>query len=202
MAAKKNSNGTMSRNKASAESQIALLRGVNVGGKNRIAMQDLAAMFEAAGCTDVRTYIQSGNVVFSVSAARAKGVRPAVERALSAKLGNAITVVLRTRAEWNAAIEANPHLVPNADLKQIYVAFMADKPSSAQIAALDPNRSKPDEFIVHGREIYLRFPAGLGQSKLTNDYFDRTLKTVVTVRNWNTVLALREMAMDPSKRKP
>ena len=64
MAAKKNSNGTMSRNKASAESQIALLRGVNVGGKNRIAMQDLAAMFEAAGCTDVRTYIQSGNVEF------------------------------------------------------------------------------------------------------------------------------------------
>lgn len=201
MAAKKNPNGTRPRNVTSPEPQIALLRGVNVGGKNRIAMKDLAAMFEAAGCTDVRTYIQSGNVVFTVSAARAGTVRPAAERALSARLGNAITVVLRTRAEWIAAIKANPYLAPDADLKQIHVAFMSEKPSSAQIAALDPNRSKPDEFSVHGREIYLRFPAGLGQSKLTNDYFDRTLKTVVTVRNWNTVLALREMATELSKPK-
>ncbi len=201
MAPEKRSNGTKPRKGASLEPQVALLRGVNVGGKNRIAMKDLAAMFEAAGCADVKTYIQSGNVVFTVSAARAKTVQPAVERALSAKLGNAITVMLRTRAEWHAAIEANPYLAPNADLKQIYVAFLADRPTAAQIAALDPNRSKPDEFIVRGREIYLRFPNGVARSKLTNDYFDRTLKTTVTVRNWNTVLALREMAMELSKPK-
>ena len=116
MAAKRSSGGTKPRKNASGEARIALLRGVNVGGKNRIAMRDLAAMFEAAGCTNVKTYIQSGNVVFTVSAARAQAVQPAVERALSAKLGNAITVVLRTRAEWSAAIEANPYLAPDADL--------------------------------------------------------------------------------------
>lgn len=176
------------------EPHIALLRGVNVGGKNRLAMKDLAAMFEAAGCRDVETYIQSGNAIFKTSPARAKNLRAALERALFAHLGNKIVLVLRTGAELRSIARANPFLAAGADPDTLHVAFLVDAPSALQVAALDAGRSRPDAFAVRGREIYLHLPKGVAKTRLTNDYFDRTLKTTATVRNWRTVLALSEMA--------
>lgn len=172
---------------------VALLRGVNVGGNNRLPMKGLVAMFVRAGCTGVQTYIQSGNVVFNLPAAGAKNLSARIERELEACCGNKIPLVFRSALELRNVAKKNPFLAAGADPERVHVAFLADKPSAKAVAALDHDRSPPDEFTLIGREIYLHTPKGLGQSKLTNAYFDRALETTSTVRNWRTLLALCEL---------
>jgi uncharacterized protein (DUF1697 family) len=166
---------------------VALMRGINVTGKNKLAMRDLAAIFEAAGCADVRTYIQSGNVVYRTGAANAKRVPALVTAAIARDFGYRVPVVARTAAEFAAALTANPFLKRSTDPTTLYVAFLAAVPTPAQAAALDPERSPADRFALVGRDLYVYLPNGVAGSKLTNDYLDRRLGTVSTVRNWNTV---------------
>jgi uncharacterized protein (DUF1697 family) len=173
---------------------VALLRGINLGGKHRLPMAELVEMFTAAGCTEVRTYIQSGNVVFQAGAALARKVPELVGRAIAEGYGFEVPMVTRTAAELERIIDNNPFLERAAEPKALHVMFLRDRPSEAAVEALDPDRSPPDEFGVRGRHIYLRCPNGVARSKLTNQYFDSKLETVSTSRNWNTVLKLREMA--------
>ncbi|MEZ6234113.1 MAG: DUF1697 domain-containing protein [Phycisphaerales bacterium] len=173
-------------------SHIALLRGINVGGKNRVTMAALVRLFEAAGGTDVRTYIQSGNVLFTSPPDRAVAVAEAVERGLEADLGVPSPVIVRSARALRRVIDACPF--GDAEPTHLHVMFLRDAPTKQAIAALDPDRSPPDEFIVRGSEIYLRLPKGAARSKLTNSYVDRTLGTVSTARNWRTVRTLAEMA--------
>lgn len=173
---------------------VALLRGINVGGKNSLPMRELVAMFESAGASDVRTYIQSGNVIFSASPAMARGVPDAVAAAIFERFGFRAAVVTRSAAELRAIAEANPFLARGADPATLHVVFLADEPAPEHVAALDPGRSPPDELEARGREIYLRCPNGYGRTKLTNDYFDSKLATTSTVRNWRTVLQLVGLA--------
>jgi uncharacterized protein (DUF1697 family) len=172
---------------------VALLRGVNVGGKNRLSMKDLADIFGGLGCRDVRTYIQSGNVVFRADRALAGRVPDLVAGAISAGFSLKVPVVMRSVAELFTVIADNPFLNSGADTKALHVAFLKDRPSASSVAALDPDRSPPDKFAVCGSEIYLCLPNGAGRSKLTAQYFDSTLKTTSTTRNWNTVLALLDL---------
>jgi uncharacterized protein (DUF1697 family) len=169
---------------------VALLRGINVGGKNKLSMADLASIFVDAGVTNVRTYIQSGNVLFEASSKAASGVPRAVATTIGARFGYRVPVVLRSASELRSALEGNPFLARGLPADELLLAFLADAPSTARVAALDPTRGAPDAFEVRGREIYLHLPNGLGRSKLTNDYFDRALGTTSTVRNWRTVEAL------------
>lgn len=173
---------------------VALLRGINVGGNNKLAMRDLAALCEGLGCAAVRTYIQSGNVVFTADAGRAGGLAAALSQAIAQAHGLKVPVVLREAGELAAVAAGNPFLAAGADAARLYVAFLAEVPTADRVARLDPARSPPDAFAVVGRDIFLHYPEGLVRSKLTNDYFDRTLGTVSTVRNWNTVLKLAAMA--------
>jgi uncharacterized protein (DUF1697 family) len=172
------------------EVHIALLRGINVGGKNMLPMRHLTEIFVAAGCGDVETYIQSGNVVFKAPLALAKKVPAVVERAVLGRFGFRVPVVMRTADELRGVARKNPFIAAGADVETLAVAFLADAPPAARVAALDPNRSPRDEFAVRGRDVYLRLPDGAARSKLTNAYFDSTLGTVSTARNWRTVLAL------------
>ena len=175
---------------------VALLRGINVGGKNILPMKDLAAMFVAAGCADVRTYIQSGNVVFSAPARVVRKLPDQITRAIEKRFGYRIPVIVRTSDELARAIRDNPFLSPGADEKPLNIYFLADAPAAAAIAGLDPNRSTPDAFHVRGREIYLHLPNGMARTKLTNAYFDSKLSTISTARNWATVQKLLEMMED------
>ena len=174
----------------SAYRYVAFLRGINVGGKNKLSMADLAGIFAAAGCTDVRTYIQSGNVVFSAGARVAGRVADVVARGITEKFGYRVPVVMRSAAELRRAAKCNPFLKSGVDEKSLHVAFLAQSPSKALVAALDPERSPGDSFAVRGREVYLHLPNGVARTKLTNAYLDATLGTVSTVRNWRTVLKL------------
>lgn len=172
---------------------VALLRGINVGGKNVLPMKELAAMFAKAGCGEVATYIQSGNVVFSATDKVAAGLGGVIEEQVEKQFGLRVPVVLRTAVEMDRAIRDNPFLKAGAREEMLHVSFLADLPGTAMIAGLDAGRSAPDEFAVVGREIYLHLPNGAARTKLTNAYFDSKLKTVSTMRNWRTVLKLAEM---------
>jgi len=170
----------------------ALLRGINVGGHNKVPMSALRAVVESLGHTDVTTYIQSGNVVFNST----KSVTSAaLERAINDEFGFDITVVLRTKAELRRVVKDNPFA--RADLKTVHVGFMASKPSAATVRDLDgvhADQFAPDEFAIKGTNLYLHLPNGMGRSKLP-PYLDRKLKVPTTVRNWNTVLKLMELAI-------
>ncbi len=176
---------------------VALLRGINVGGKNKLLMRDLAAMFSEAGCDEVRTYIQSGNVVFRAGPALVRRVPDLVSEAIAARFGYRVPVVTRTAGELAAIIPANPFPGVAAEvgrLSQLHVGFLADRPEAAAIDALDPDRSPPDEFVVIGREVYSYCPQGFAGTKLTTRFFESKLSTTMTARNWKTVMKLHELA--------
>ena len=172
---------------------VALLRGLNLGAHNRIGMKDLAAVFEGAGCVNVKTFIQSGNVVFDANAALLRKVPALVATTLNKNFDVTSPVVLRAAKEMTAVVKNNPFLKRGEALTTLHVGFLLEKPDVALVKALDPLRSAPDEFEVLGKEVYLHLPNGVGRTKLTNAWFDSKLEGVVTVRNWNTVLELTRM---------
>jgi len=176
---------------------VALLRGINVGGKNMIPMADLAAIFEAAGARDVRTYIQSGNVVFAASPRIAERIPAAVAKAIAKEFRLEIPVVLRSADELRRAAARNPFLEQGIDPDWLHVAFLADVPERARASSLDSKRSPGDAFVLLGREIYLHLPNGAARTKLTNAWFDSKLATTSTLRNWRTVQKLLEMTRPP-----
>ena len=172
---------------------VALLRGINVGGKNVLPMRDLVRMFLDAGCAAATTFIQSGNVIARASPRVARTLAATVEGLITERAGLKVPVVLRTAEELRAVRARNPFL-PAVEADHLHVAFLAHRPDASAVRGLDPKRSAPDEFVVDGREIYLRLPGGAGSSKLTNAYFDAKLSTTSTLRNWRTVLKLIELA--------
>ena len=176
---------------------VAFLRGINLG-KRKLPMKDLCAMFEAAGCERVRSFIASGNVVFAASAAVAKKVPAQVEAAIVKKYAFESPIVLRTADELREAFEHNPLLEPPIDPKLIYLGMLAKTPTKAALAKLEPDRFAPDVFVVRGRDIYLRYPNGIARSKLTNAYLDARLGMPSTLRNWNTIGKLVEMVRSPA----
>ena len=179
---------------ATSRPYVALLRGINVGGRHKLLMRELAAMFVEAGCEDVRTYIQSGNVAFRADPSLADGLSARITTAIAASHGYQITVVMWTAADVARVVRGNLFLADGADPTKLYVGFLASTPDPTKVARLDPDRSPPDAFVVRGDEVYLHFPNGVARSKLTNNYLDRTLGTVSTFRNWRTVCKLHEMA--------
>ena len=175
---------------------IALLRGINVGGRNRLPMAALAGFFEEAGCGAVRTYIQSGNVVFRAADRVAAAVPDVVASAIERELGFRPALVMRTGEALDDVVRNNPFLAAGAEEKELHVAFLDGVPEAERVAALDPERSPPDAFAVRGREVYLRYPRGMGRTKLGGDYLERTLGVAATVRNWRTTMKLRELARE------
>lgn len=169
---------------------VALLRGINVGGKNKLPMSDLRDMFTEVGCRDARSYIQSGNVIFRADPAVVASLAGSVTARIAERFGYRVPVLLRTADEIGAVIRHNPFLAAGAAEETLHVVFLADRPSTRSVASLDPDRSPPDAYTVHGREIYLHLPNGAARTKLTTAYFDTNLATTSTVRNWRTVVTL------------
>ena len=171
----------------------ALLRGINVGGNNIVPMKALADIFARAGAENVRTYIQSGNVLFEARPGAADRIARAVGAEIEKRFGFAVPVLVRTADELRLISINNPFFGKGAPDDRLYVMFLADTPDPALVQALDSNRSPQDKFAVRGRDIYLSLPSGVARTKLTNAYFDSKLKTVSTMRNWRTTLKLLEL---------
>jgi uncharacterized protein (DUF1697 family) len=174
--------------------RVALLRAVNVGGRNRVPMAELRTALQAAGLENVSTVLQSGNVVFDASCSDAE-VAAAIRSAIAEAFGLDVAVVVRTAAEMRRIAGANPFLEggDSRDPATLHVAFLEGEPTARAAAGLDPNRSPPDACVVRGREVYLSYPGGSGRSRLTLGYVEQTLGVQGTARNWRTVERLASM---------
>jgi len=168
---------------------VALLRGVNVGGRTMIPMPSLKASLEDLGHEDVVTYIQSGNVVFRSAS---KDPAKEIEERIAEDFGVPVTVIIRTPAELRKIVKANPF--PKVkEAKKVHVVFLRDKPAKAAAEGLTPDRSPGDELVLKGRDLYVHYSSGQAKTKITNDWLEKTLGTRATSRNWNTVLKLVEL---------
>ena len=172
---------------------VVLLRGINLGSRNRIAMPKLRQLLEEAGFDDVETYVQSGNVVLSSRAAPATVARK-VERMIADELGLEIDAVARTRNELAAVVRRNPLGKVARDPKRYQVSFLDRKPTAAVVKTLKDAAVPPEELTAIGREIYAWHPAGVARSKLWTLLAGRKLGVTATARNWTTVTKLLELA--------
>jgi uncharacterized protein (DUF1697 family) len=172
-----------------------LLRGVNVGTKNSLPMAELRAMLTKIGCTDVQTYVQSGNAVFGTKLSKA-ALTKAIEQALAAYMGRPIATTLRTLNQMKAIVERNPFA--NVATKPAYlcVTFLSHAPTKEEAAPLHARDWKPELFEVSGQEIYTWHPNGQGRSPLAAALGRLSLRGAVTTRNWNTVQKLVQMLED------
>jgi uncharacterized protein (DUF1697 family) len=166
---------------------IVLLRGVNVGGRRKISMFDLRSCLDASGFRNVRTYIQSGNVVLEHVDGQDLAAR--IEDALRASSGFDVPAVTRTAAELTRVVLRNPF--PRTPPTQLHVAFLADPPDSAEVGAVKADAWAPEAFAVRGRDVYLHLPNGMGKAKMPPRL---RFLSAATIRNWNTVVALTEIA--------
>jgi uncharacterized protein (DUF1697 family) len=171
---------------------IALLRGVNVGG-NTLKMERLREVCAELGMKNARTYVQSGNVVFEAQGTAGRWAE-ALEKRLAGEARLPVSVIVRTAGELGRVIDANPFINERGiDSTRLHVTFLQRKPARAAIAGLDGLKAGTDRFRCLGTEIYLHCPNGYGDSKLTNNVFEKVLAVRATTRNWNTVNRLYEM---------
>jgi uncharacterized protein (DUF1697 family) len=171
---------------------VVLLRGINLAGRNRVAMGTLRQVLSSSGYGDVQTYVQSGNVVLR-SRLQQKRLAADVHQHLIDTFGLDIGVIVRSATHMAEVAANNPFLQPGVDHgRQLHVAFLEGAPDPRTIAALDPHRAPPDVLHPRGREIYIWAPNGIGPSKVLHG-LDRILATSMTVRNWRTVTALLDM---------
>jgi uncharacterized protein (DUF1697 family) len=170
---------------------VALLRGVNLGNR-RVSMPELRKLLERLGYTDVGTYVQSGNAVFTSKRKAESRIASELEAELRTALGFDVPVIVRRRADLAQVVAKNPFPDAAADPTKLHVTFIAkplDPGSLESIPAADFN---PEEFVIRKREVYLSLPNGLGRSKLAVA-MERALRGSGTTRNWRTVTALLDL---------
>jgi uncharacterized protein (DUF1697 family) len=173
---------------------VAMLRGVNVGPHNRIKMPVLQQLFTELGHTGVVTYIQSGNVVFKSRSKSATALARDIEKRIATDLGCDVAVLLRSQEELGRVVKGNPFLRTQPDPARLHVTFLAEEPDAALVRAVKDYDAGNDEFVVHGREVYLHTPNGYGNTKINNGFFEKRLQAIATTRNWNSVTKLLELA--------
>ena len=172
---------------------MALLRGINVSGHKKIKMPELKTMFENLGFTNVRTYIQSGNVVFESDSG--EDLESKISTKILNQFGFEVSVICRTSEEMKQVVKRNPFAeTPGFEPEKLYVTFLQKTPSEEKLEVLQTLSFEPEKYSVSGREIYVYCTNGYGQTKLDNGLFERKLKVIGTTRNWRTINKLIEMS--------
>ncbi len=175
---------------------VSMLRAVNVGGTSPIKMEALRAVYESLGLADVRTLLQSGNVLFRSGLTDRERLVKRLLQEIERQLDLKVEVILRTLAEVASIVERGPVLSPRADPKKLHVMFLSEVPDAAAQAALlkwHKSRDLKEMLEPRGPEIYLYYPDGVGRSKLTTAVIERHLDVSGTARNWNTLTKLVEV---------
>lgn len=173
--------------------QIVLLRGINIGAHNRIAMPQLRELLAAAGFQRVSTYLQSGNVVMSADASPTE-LASECERQIAAAFGLVVAVVVRTRDDLAEVVRRNPLRAVAVDPKRYQVTFCATAPDAEVAGRLARLAAPGEQLIADGRELYAWHPDGVGRSRLATSLAKRTLGVAATARNWTTVTELLAIA--------
>jgi uncharacterized protein (DUF1697 family) len=176
---------------------VSMLRGINVGGHKKIKMDQLRTNFEALGFEQVKTYIQSGNVVFRGGKLSTSTLSTKIEATILADFGFSVSVISRTQDEMEKAIQSNPFLKEGGiDLTKLHVTFLSEAPAPAALKKMQGLIAAPDQSRCLGKEVYFYLPNGVSQSSLWKTPWERTLSVVTTMRNWKTVNSLYQMCLD------
>jgi uncharacterized protein (DUF1697 family) len=172
---------------------IALFRGINIGGSNMLPMKDLKVLLERNDCTDVRTYIQSGNAIFRSGARDAARLATRLGAAISKSHGFEPRVLLLTQRELERAAAGNPFDEARDNPKSVHLFFLAEPPAKPDLKACEALKARSERFALKGNVFYLHTPEGFGTSKLAGKA-EKLLGVAATARNWRTVTTLLEMA--------
>ena len=175
---------------------ISMLRGVNVGGHNKVKMDALRALYESLKCEGARTYVQSGNVIFRTNEKNAAALAKKIQDGIEKEFGFRPALILRTKEELRKAIAANPFAGrKEVEPGKLLVTFLEGDPGAGAQATLRAlEAAHPEELHLLGRELYIYFPNGAGKTKLPWSSVERLLKTQGTARNWNSVTKMLEIA--------
>jgi uncharacterized protein (DUF1697 family) len=174
---------------------IALLRGINVSGQKIMIMADLQKLFESMKFTQVKTYIQSGNVVFTSTKGSAKDLGLAIEKTISKKYGFDVPVAIRTAEELETVLASNPYRKTKLGEKErIYISYLSEVPEQAGIKKLEALKSEVDEIQVKNREVFILCRGGYGKTVFSNTLVEKCLGVKSTTRNLETTSKLVEMS--------
>jgi uncharacterized protein (DUF1697 family) len=174
---------------------IAILRGINVSGKNIIKMDVLRLAFAELNFENVRTYIQSGNVVFKSKISDAKNLEKKISKKILDKFGFNVPVIVKEISEIIEVFNNNPFVNQrNEEINFLYVTFLSELPEKENLKKILSIKSESDEYVVSGKNIYLYCPKGYGNTKLSNTFFENKLKVSATTRNWKTLRELIDIA--------
>jgi uncharacterized protein (DUF1697 family) len=170
---------------------VALLRGINVGGRNMVAMSDLRTLFEALGFEGARSLLQSGNLVFQSDRLTGAALERLLEAETAKRLDVSADYVVRSAVEWRKIVARNPFAKEaKDDPSHLLVMFLKTAPPAKNVEALQAAIKGPERVRCDGKHLYAVYPAGIGRSKLTGTFIEQKLGSRGTGRNWNTVIKL------------
>jgi uncharacterized protein (DUF1697 family) len=174
---------------------VSMIRGINVAGSRPLKMDALRALHEALGFREVRTYLQSGNVVFKAADSSASRLGPAIERRILGDCGYAVAVAVRSAVGLTAVARANPFLGRRGiDPRFLHVTFLVRPGAAPSLEGIELPLAQGEGAVLAGDVVYVYCPSGYGVTKINNAFFERRLATRATTRNWQTVTALERMA--------
>ena len=169
---------------------IAILRGINVSGKNKLPMAELRQILSNKGFNNLQTYIQSGNLIFQSEHSKEQ-VRATISDQILDRFGYEVPVLVLTAAELREIVNRNPF--EHRDLTKLHITFLAGLPDQQLVAALPSSPNPREEFLMVDQAIYVYCPDGYGRSKINNTFFEKKLRVIATTRNWKTCMKLCEM---------
>jgi uncharacterized protein (DUF1697 family) len=175
---------------------VSMLRGINVSGQKKVKMADLKTLYESLKFVNVKTYIQSGNVIFESSISDVEKLLRSIEQSVEKTFGFSVSVIIRSKEEFESIIKQNPLIGEGSaeDDTKLLVTFLTDAPPESIVNAIQQFVTKPEVLEVRGKEIYLYCPNGYGKSKLSNRFLERKLGVTATTRNWKTVKKLYDLS--------
>ena len=172
-----------------------MLRGINVSGHKTIKMTELKNMFEALEYRNVKTYVQSGNVIFDCGATDTIKLASQIEEKISFTFGFSVKTIIRTENELEGIINNNPFVKePNIEFDKLHVTLLVDIIEASTVLLFNVKKEENEKFLISTKEVYLYCPNGYGKTKLNNNMFEKKLKTVATTRNWKTINKLLELS--------
>ena len=174
---------------------IALLRGINVSGQKKIIMKDLVLLFEEIGFLNVKTYIQSGNIIFDFTNIVEKELENLIINKIKKVYGFEVGCIVLQPKFLIKTLQNNPfQYEKNVIVEKMYFTFLNENPSLENINQLMSKDYSPDIFLIKNRVLYFYSPIGVGKSKLTNKIIEKKLNVIATARNWNTIKKIIELS--------
>ncbi len=175
------------------EKKVAILRGINVGGNRKILMEDLKSICSKIGMQDIKTYIQSGNIIFRSSNTNVDLERT-LEKEINQNYGFEVPVIVRTLTELKAAVEKNPFYTSDIDISKLHLTLLKNKPSHGDLYQTQTYNYEPDQFYIENKNVFIYCEGKYHKSKLSNNFFEKQLRVQASTRNWKTILKLVELS--------